>query len=40
MLNHPKKFEQFLHYFKHLLLVFEASGSSGWVVELARKPGV
>ena len=39
IMNHLKTFEQFLLDVKPSLLVLEACGLSGWVVDLARKLG-
>jgi hypothetical protein len=40
IMTNPKTFEQFLIDVKPSLLVLEACGVSGWVVDLARKLGV
>jgi hypothetical protein len=40
IMTNPKTFEQFLLDVKPSLLVLEACGLSGWVVDLARKLGV
>ena len=40
IMTNPKTFEQFLIDVKPSLLVLEACGGSGWVVDLARKLGV
>jgi transposase len=40
IMTHPKTFEQFLLDVKPSLLVLEACGLSGWVVDLARKLGI